>query len=153
MVTLADPIPEPTVGSTLMLSQNMVSLVSEILQQGGHRQTGTVQLCVDATYKISNSNWGLVICSISNKHVGPECKFAASEAIPIALGWIPKENQACLSAFLISMVEAYNARGISLRAAISSILVDGAKGTAEAIAQAGGAKGTQAMKCGCPLPS
>lgn len=118
MVTLAEPIPEPTAGCALMLNENMVLLVSEILQHGGHRQTGKVKICLDATYKISNSNWGLVICSIS-KHVH-DCKYASSEAIPIALGWIPKESQGCLSAFLITMLETYHAKGLALRDQFSS---------------------------------
>ena len=136
VMALAEPIPEPTAGCALMLNENMAKLLSKILSSG-QRQTGKVQVCLDATYKVGNAHWGLAICSVSNKHVGPECKFAASEAIPIALGWIPKENYACLSSFLITMCETYASKGLQLQPAIASVLVDGAKGTLKAVAQAG----------------
>ena len=110
-MALAEPIPEPTAGCALMLNENMAKLLSKILTSG-QRQTGKVQVCLDATYKVGNAHWGLAICSVSNKHVGPECKFAASGAIPIALGWIPKENYACLSSFLITMCETYASKGL-----------------------------------------
>ena len=107
--------------------------------RSGLRNQKHVSILLDATYKISCSNWGLLVAAIPNKHCND--KFAASEAVIVGLGWVPKESSTCLAHWLITFLDTCEQAGLKLRHQLREILVDGAKGTIAAIQKAGHMKG------------
>lgn len=103
--------------------------------RSGLRKQKHVCMLLDAAYKISCSNWGLLVAAIPNKRCNKD--FAASEAVIVALGWVPEESSTCLAHWLITFLDICEEAGLKLRHQLRAILVDGAKGTIAGAQQAG----------------
>lgn len=88
--------------------------------RSGLRKQKHVCMLLDATYKISCSNWGLLVAAIPNKHCNKD--FAASEAVIVALGWVPKESSTCLAHWLITFLDICEEAGLKLRHQLRAIL-------------------------------
>ena len=84
--------------------------------------THPAALCCDVTYKVNDSDWGLCRLALAVKQFrdGLPC----STLVTCALAMIPKDNEACLTAFLRASVDCHAEHGNDLAGSCFHLFVD-----------------------------
>ena len=73
--------------------------------------------------------------SIGNKRLDKQQGLPATQTVVIASGWLPKEDWASMSAWLLTLFTVLqDEHGVALRQQLQGILLDGAPGAAKAVA-------------------